>query len=128
MTQLTRGGRTTVIRLNWGRQGKDLTQFQQLILIVITKKGADWGRYKRRYYYSSLCSRMCEISLYFSNLNSFCSSCGTRIDASAQPHSHDHPGGLISPRTPVSAPWLELKLDDLRTCGNLRPLENFSTR
>jgi hypothetical protein len=26
MTQLTRGGRTTVIRLNWGRQGKDLTQ------------------------------------------------------------------------------------------------------
>ena len=30
-----------VMGLNWGRQRKDLTQFQQLILIVIIKKGAD---------------------------------------------------------------------------------------
>ena len=36
--------------LNWGRQEKDLTWFQQLILIVMTKKGTDWKRYQRRYY------------------------------------------------------------------------------
>jgi hypothetical protein len=41
MTQFTGEGRTIfliVMGLNWGREGKDLTQFQQLILIVITKK------------------------------------------------------------------------------------------
>ena len=48
-------------------QEKYLTQFQQLILIVMTKKGTDWMRYKK---YKSLCSRICEISLYFSNLKS----------------------------------------------------------
>jgi hypothetical protein len=32
--------------LNWGRQEKDLTQFQQLILIVMTKKETDWKRYR----------------------------------------------------------------------------------
>jgi hypothetical protein len=41
ITQLTERGRTIfqiVMGLNWGGQEKDLTQFQQLILIVMTKK------------------------------------------------------------------------------------------
>jgi len=85
MIHLTGGGRTIfliVMRFNWGRQGKDLAQFQQFILIVITKKDTNWKRYKRRYYYSSLCSRICEILLYFFNLKSSWSSCGARL------HSH----------------------------------------
>jgi hypothetical protein len=34
------------------------------------QKRADWERYKSRYYYKSLCSRICEITLHFYNLNS----------------------------------------------------------
>jgi hypothetical protein len=44
ITQLTGGGKTIfliVMCLNWGRQEKDLTQFQHLILIVMTKKERD---------------------------------------------------------------------------------------
>src|ERR1700683_3570046 len=33
------------------------------------------------------------------------SNCGKRFRASAQPHSHDRTGGLISLGTPVHAPW-----------------------
>src|ERR1700683_2164638 len=64
----------------------------------------NWG-YKRRYYYKSLCNRICRISLYFTDLNIPNSNCGKRFRASAQPHSHDRMGGLISRRTPVHAPW-----------------------
>jgi hypothetical protein len=53
-----------------GRKDKDLAQFQQLILIVMSKKGTDWWRYQRIYYCKSLCGRMCN---YFSNLNISCS-------------------------------------------------------
>ena len=48
-----------------GRQEKDLTKFQQLTLIVMSKKGTDQQRYQRIYCCKSLCSRMCN---YFSNL------------------------------------------------------------
>jgi len=63
-----------VMGLNLGRQEKDLTQFQQLILIVMTKKQKKTScrRYKSKYYYKILCSRICEISLHSSNLNSHC--------------------------------------------------------
>jgi len=43
-----------VMGLNWDRQEKDLTQFQQFILIVMIKKGTNWRRYKSRYYYKSM--------------------------------------------------------------------------
>ena len=32
------------MRFNWGKQGKDLAQFQQFILIVITEKKNQIGR------------------------------------------------------------------------------------
>ena len=38
----------------------------------MTKKETDCRKYKSRYFYNSLCSRICEISLYFSNLNTHC--------------------------------------------------------
>src|ERR1700720_1252280 len=92
--------------LNWGRQEKDLTQFQQFILIVMTKKETDCRKYKSRYFYNSLCSRICEISLYFSNLNTHCWIV-LHSDCCARRHS-DHPGGLVSRRTLVHAPCVFL--------------------
>ena len=51
-----------------GQQGKDLTKFQQFIIIVITKKGGRLGEIQERYYYSSLCSIICKIWLYFTTI------------------------------------------------------------
>jgi hypothetical protein len=92
ITQLTGGGRTIfqiVMRLNWGRQEKNLTQFQQLILIVMTKKETDIRRYKSRYYYKSLCTKY---SLYFT--------AHAEIGSTA---TFSQPGGLISQKAPVPA-------------------------
>ena len=73
-------------------------------LIVMTRKGKSWKRYKSRYYYMSPCGRICEISLYFSNLNSL-----SKGFMSAQQLSQDHMGCLDLVIAPVHASWLVIR-------------------
>ena len=52
MTDIT----NNILDSDWfelGRQEKDLAQFQQLILIAMSKKGTDWQRCHRIYYYKT---------------------------------------------------------------------------
>ena len=83
MILLTGGGRTIFLIV----MGQVRILFQQLILTVMTKKGAD--RYKSRYYYNSLlvCSRKCEISLYFCCILPILNECGKNLTCL---HSHFH--------------------------------------
>jgi hypothetical protein len=55
ITQLT-GGCRIIFLIVMGLKIMGQTEFQQLILVVMTKKGTGWKRYKRRCYCNSLCS------------------------------------------------------------------------